>query len=143
MWPDKGWPLIDMDIYKGGGGYFLIHTYYCNRYNHFFILQVLIDKWYGDTIGIENVVFFGIIYVSLSSKAIKSNSQNQCISPLRPTLTIFQLYCGVWLIKMTYLTKSADNYRIQKIFLCSSVKRKEHINLWYSCATILWTYSNI
>ena len=35
----------------------------------------------GGTFGIETCIF-GIIYVSLSSKAIKSNTQNLCISPL-------------------------------------------------------------
>jgi hypothetical protein len=35
----------------------------------------------GNTLGI-NICFFGIIYVSLSSKAIQSNTQNHCISLL-------------------------------------------------------------
>jgi hypothetical protein len=51
----------------------------------------------GDTLGVENL-FFGIIYVSLSSRAIKSNSQNLCISPLSTNLNyisskVLSLYC--------------------------------------------------
>jgi hypothetical protein len=35
----------------------------------------------GNTLGVK-IVLFGIIYVSLSSKARQSNTQNHCISPL-------------------------------------------------------------
>ena len=35
----------------------------------------------GNTLGVK-IGLFGIIYVSLSSKARQSNTQNHCISPL-------------------------------------------------------------
>ena len=35
----------------------------------------------GDTLGLKNLLF-GIIHLSLSSKTIKSNTQNLCLSPL-------------------------------------------------------------
>jgi hypothetical protein len=53
-----------------------------HAFDNALLTMIAINKL-TDRSGVSKISFFGIIYVSLSSKAIKSNTQNLCISPLR------------------------------------------------------------
>ena len=91
----------------------------------------------GDILGIEKNNF-GIIYVSLSSKAIKSNNQNLCISPLNDTMrTIKDKYtsCKVnelWNIFKVDLIKSIETNRPHKMITCKHTTQDDNIQTYHT-----------